>query len=67
MKRFYRCCVDVDRAGQVVAASYEVHADREIETYGTVLVGPFTTRDEALEAVVAALTGRFGLQEALPF
>lgn len=67
MRRFYRLCVDLDHAAQVIGASYEVHDDREVLTFGTVLVGPFDTPAEALALAQADVTARHGIQEALPF
>lgn len=65
--RFYRLCVDVDRVGNVRGASYEVHAGDDVLSFGTVLVGPFDTDEEALAATKQAVIERFGLELALRF
>lgn len=67
MRTFFRLCLDLDRAGQPLGASYEVHDDQEVRTFGTVLVGPFDSREDALEACMAAVIERFGLELAFRF
>lgn len=49
MGLWYRLCVDVDRAGNVIGASYERHRDDQVDRVHVTAVGPFDTRHEALD------------------
>jgi hypothetical protein len=63
----YRLCVDIDRIGQPIGASWEQRDADGAITYGTVLIGPFDSRQDALEACLGYLIELFGLQLAFAF
>lgn len=64
--RWYRLCVDLTPRGNVKGASYEVHDESGLVSYGTVLVGPFDTVDEAIRTAGTEVIDRFGDQLQLP-
>lgn len=62
---FTRVCVDLDRAGNVVGASYELHGDDGIQSFGTALVEPFETPEEAFADLLAAHRHQIGTQPTI--
>lgn len=62
---FTRLCVDLDRAGNVVGSSYELHGDDGLQSYGTALVAPFDTPEEAFADLLAAHRHHFGVQPTI--
>lgn len=62
VKHWFRLAVDLDSAGNVVGASYEVHdVDGDLVTFGTVAVGPFDGIADAMALLDSFLAREYGL------
>jgi len=56
-----RLCVDVDAAGNVAGASWELHdAAGDMESMATAAFGPFDTPAEVFQSLLDAHLGQFG-------
>lgn len=61
-----RLCVDVDAAGNVAGASWELHdVDGALESFGTAPFGPFDTPAEVFASLADAHLGQVGHQHTL--
>lgn len=59
---FTRLCIDLDRAGNLCGASYEIHGDDGVQSFGTALVAPFETPVEAFVDLLEAHRHQIGAQ-----
>jgi hypothetical protein len=62
---FTRLCVDLDKAGNVAGSSYELHDEDGIASFGTALVEPFETPEEAFADLLATHRHQIGSHQSL--